>query len=201
MTDEDADSGDTNDAIEDDPLAGMYAQERSEGHEANVPEVGAVDEEPEVETGTFYVKHTEESATTLHEVETTQIFTLVENRDFERHEILEASLIAQPPMQVSYRINELVDRRMVPAEVSEEPPTSNAMRVAEEIDEGEALAIEREGDGEIHVLNVPPEAVADTAEELVDDEMTYKNAARYGVERVEIRTDDEEGVVSIRYLP
>jgi len=31
--------------------------------------------------------------------------------------------------------------------------------------------------------------------------MPYKNAARYGVERVEIRADEDEGVVAVRYLP
>lgn len=201
MTDDGEETDEANDAIADDPLAGMYAQETDESHEANVPEVGAATEEPETETGTFYVKHVEESAVTLHEIETTQVFTLVESRDFERHEIIEASLIAQPPMQVSYLIDELTDRRKIHVEYSTEPPTKNAMRVAEELDEGDAIAIEREGEGEIHVLTVPPEAVEQTVEELPEDEMTYKNAARYDVGRVEIRSDEEEGIVSIRYLP
>lgn len=201
MTNDGADSDETDDAIDDDPLAGMYAQEGSESHEANVPEVGAGNEEPETTTGTFYVKHVEDAAVTLHEVETTQVVTLIENRDFERHEIVEASLIAQPPMQVSYRIGELADRWKIPVERSPEPPTANASNVAGELDEGDAIAIEREGEGEIHILRVPPEGVEDTAEELLEDEMTFKNAARYGVDRVEIRTDEDEGIVTIRYLP
>jgi hypothetical protein len=200
MTD-DEDTDEAADPIADDPLAGMYAQEKSESHEANVPEVGAADEEPETETGTFYVKHVEESAVTLHEVETTQIFTLVESPGFEVHEIVEASLIAQPPMQVSYRINEIESRRKIPVETSSEPPTTKASKVAGELDEGDAIAIEREGEGEIHILNVPADHVEQAAEDLLEDEMTYKNAARYGVERVEIRTDAEDGVVTIRYLP
>jgi len=199
MTDDESDEG--NDAIDDDPIAGMYAQEGSDTHEANVPEVGAGDEEPETETGTFYVKHVEEAAVTLHEVETTQIFTLVENPDLERHEILEASLVAQPPMQVSYRIEELESRRKIPVEASEEPPTSNAIKVAGELDEGDAIPIEREGDGEIHIIRVPPKHVNEAAEDVLEDEMTYKNAARYDVECVEVRSDEDEGVVSIRYLP
>jgi len=69
------------------------------------------------------------------------------------------------------------------------------------MDEGQAAAIDREGEGEIHILRVEPEHTEHTAEEVHDDEMTYKNAARYGIERVEIRTDEAEGIVSIRYLP
>jgi hypothetical protein len=201
MTGDGEDSDESNEAIDDDPLAGMYAQEGSESHEANVPEVGAADEEPETTTGTFYVKHVEESAVTLHEVETKQIVTLVENPDFEVHEIIEASLVAQPPMQVSYRIGDMAERWTIPVETSPEPPTTRASKVAGELDQGDAIAIEREGEGEIHILNVPVDHVEQTAEELLEDEMTYKNAARYGVERVEIRTDEDEGVVTIRYLP
>jgi hypothetical protein len=159
------------------------------------------DDEPETSAGTFYVKYAQESAVTLHEVNTAQICTLIENPGFETHDIVEATLVAQPPMQVSYLVEELEDHYSIPIERSPEPPTQQVRGVAGDIDEGEAVAIEREGEGEIHILRVPPEQTAGTAEELDEDEMTYKNAARYGATRVEIRTDEAEGVVSIRYLP
>lgn len=159
-------------------------------------------EEPETSAGTFYVKYAQESAATLHEVNTAQICTLVDHPGLETHDIIEATLVAQPPMQVSYVIQDLQDHYTIPIETSSEPPTQQVMEIASEMDVDEAVAIEREGKGEIHILRVNPEYTSHTAEELYDDEMTYKNAARYEtVERVEIRTDEDEGVVSIRYLP
>jgi len=157
--------------------------------------------DPETATGTFYVKHAEDSSVTLHEVESGQIFTLVENPGFERHDIVEASLVAQPPMEVSYLTDEVVDHYSVPVETSRERPTSHVQELATELETGESVAIAREGEGEIHILRVDPDDVEHTAEELHEDELPYKNAARYGVGRVEIRTDGEAGIVSVRYLP
>ena len=159
------------------------------------------DDEPETSAGTFYVKYAQESAVTLHEVNTAQICTLIENPGFENHDIIEATLVAQPPMQVSYLVQDLEAHYSIPIERSPEPPTQQVRGVAGDIEIGEAVAIEREGEGEIHILRVDPEDTERTAEELDEDEMTYKNAARYGAEHVEVRTDEDEGVVSIRYLP
>ncbi len=176
--------------------------------QSNEPELKAPKIEPaggelEEVTGTFYVKHAEEKSVTLHEVDTAQICTLIENPGFERHEIVEATLKAQPPMGVSYLVEELESQYLIPVEQSQESLTKHVRDIAlGELEVGDAIAIEREGKGEIHILRVHPGQTQSTAEELVDDEMTYKNAARYDhVERVEIRTDDDEGIVSIRYLP
>jgi len=188
--DEAEESDESTDEEESGPPAGFDA-----------PLLGGDDDQPETSAGTFYVKHTEDTAVTLHEVNTAQIFTLVENPDLEKHQIIEATLIAQPPMEVSYVIDELESQRSIPIETSPEPPTRQVMNAAAEMEAGQAVAIEREGDGEIHILSVEPEHTAHTAEEVHEDEMTYKNAARYGIERVEIRTDEQDGVVSIRYLP
>lgn len=214
---------------QDDPVAGMYGEPGSsekpiepgsagsgEGEEPtadpsgesdssgvfDAPLMGGGDDgEPELNSGTFYVKYAQDSAVTLHEVNTAQICTLIENPGFETHDIIEATLVAQPPMEVSYLLKDLESHRSIPVETSPESPTTQVMEIAAEMDRGEAVAIEREGEGEIHILTVDPEETSRTADELYDDEMTYKNAARYEVERVEIRTDESEGVVSIRYLP
>lgn len=156
---------------------------------------------PESAAGTFYVKYANETAVTLHDINSSQIFTLIENPGLEPRDIVEATLVAQPPMEVSYLIDELEAHYTIPVEVSEEPPTEHVREIALQLDAMEAVAVEREGEGEIHVLRVEPEDVEQTAEELPEDEMTYKNAARYGVDRVEIRTDEDDGFVSIRYLP
>jgi len=157
--------------------------------------------EPDTASGTFYVKYAKESAVTLHEVNSGQIFTLIKNPGVEAHDIIEASLVAQPPMEVSYLVDELEDQYSIPVETSPEPPTSHVHDIALDLAFGESLAIDREGEGEIHILRIEPDDVGRVAEELHSDETTYKNAARYAVGRVEIRTDDEDGIVSIRYLP
>jgi len=203
-----ADSGSNGVAGEDD-LTSMYGQPSSGGDggdtdgtsaQLDAP-VGESTSDPETATGTFYVKYATEVSVTLHEVDTGQIFTLIENPGVEDHDILEATLEAQPPMEVSYLVDELESTYSVPVETSPEPPTRQVREVATEMEEMEAAAIDREGEGEIHVLRVDPGAVEQTAEELHEDEMTYKNAARYdAVTRVEVRTD-ERGIVSVRYLP
>jgi len=156
---------------------------------------------PEPESGVFYVKYAEDAAATLHEVDSSQIYTVLQHPEFERHEIVEATLIAVPPMEVSYTIDELHSRRTVPVETSPERPTKQARDIAADMEEGQAAAIDREGEGEIHILRINPDWTERTVDELFEDETTYKNAARYGIDRVEIRADEEEGVVAVRYLP
>lgn len=157
--------------------------------------------EPETASGTYYVKYATDSSITLHDVDTAQIFTVIENPGVESNDIIEADLMAQPPMEVSYLVTELHERKTIPVTRSDEPPTQQILEAGERMDVGQAVAIDREGTGEIHVLRVEPNRIEDIPEELEADEMTYKNAARYGVNRVEIRTATEPAIVSIRYLP
>jgi hypothetical protein len=158
-------------------------------------------EEPETRSGVYYVKYAEDRAVTLHNIETTEICTLAENPGLEAHEIIEATLIAQPPMEVSYLIKDLEDHYTIDVETSPEPPTAQVMDIADQMDEDEVIAIEREGNGEIHILKIAPDDVERIAHSLDDDEKPYKNAVDVGVDRVEVRSEAEEGIVSIRYLP
>lgn len=200
-TDEESSDGsqETTEADQDDSGGGQPASEPN----LSAPKVEPGGGELEEITGTFYVKHAEEVSVTLHEVDTAQICTLVENPGFERHEIVEATLKEQPPMGVSYLIEELDSQYSIPVERSSESLTTHVRGIgSEELEVGDAIAIEREGKGEIHILRVEPDQASDTVEELLDDEMTYKNAARNSeVSRVEIRADEDVGVVSIRYMP
>ncbi len=163
--------------------------------------VSAGSGEPERSTGTFYVKHVEDQSVTLHEIHTSQVYVAIENPDLERRQIIEATLVAQPPMNVSFLFSEIVSKRTIPVEVSDLEVTSNVREIGGEMGVGEAIAIEREGEGEIHILTVESGQAGERAEEISDDETTYKNAGRYEVDRVEIRTDEDDGIVSIRYLP
>ena len=200
-TPEDASDSDADDSSGDEDGAGDDAGDEPLSPRFDAPLLGDDDGGPETATGTFYVKAAEDVAVILHEVDSTQIFTLIENPGFEVHDIVEASLVAQPPMEVSYLIDELEAHYTIPIETSPEPPTQRNREIGSELDPMEAVAVEREGEGEIHLLRTEDDAVERTADELHDDEMTYKNAARLGVNRVEIRTDEDEGLVSIRYLP
>lgn len=200
----------------DDPIAGMYDDSDSNPSPVRPGEAKSDDddegtgltgpmaeepEEPETRSGTYYVKYAEDSAITLHNVETAEICTLIENPGIETHDIIEATLIAQPPMEVSYLIKDLREHYSIDIEQSPEPPTRQILEIAGEMDENEVIPIEREGEGEIHILKIASEKVEQTAEEMDDEENAYKNAAENGVDRVEIRTDEQAGVVSIRYLP
>jgi len=208
MTDDDP-PGESADAGETDPddVIGMYGSpgpdDEGEGDGIDFP--GPLgdddDEEMETETGRFYVKHTEDVAVTLHEIDTQQIFTLVENPDLAAHQILDATIQENPPLGVSYVVDEIHEVRTIPVEYSDEVPTSQVQTLVTDMEYDQAAAIEREGEGEIHVIHVEPDQTEAAAAGLDEDETTYKNAARYGVDRVEIRTDEDEGIVSIRYLP
>jgi hypothetical protein len=171
------------------------------GANLDAPLLGGDEEEMEEITGRFYVKHTEDVAVTLHEIDSEQIVTLIENPDLETHQIIDATLAENPPLGVSYIVEEIHSQETIPVEDSEEPPTRQVERIASDMEINQAVAIEREGEGEIHVLRVEPDNVTETAEGIEEDETTYKNAARYGIDRVEVRTDDADGIVSIRYLP
>lgn len=156
--------------------------------------------DPERVTGTFYVKFAADESVTLHEIETARVLTLAENPGFAVHDIVEASLVAQQPMGVSYLVDELQDRYAVPVTESPEPPTRQIRVAAEDLEPTAATVVEREGRGEIHALRVPPDEIEATVSDLREDETVYKTVARADLERVEIRTDDS-GLVSVRYLP
>ena len=152
-----------------------------------------------MKSGTFLVTTAEEAAATLRDVHDQQVITLAENPGVEAGEVLEATVEPEPPLEVAYRIAAIESRRTVPVERSEMTPTTLEQDLAAEQDVGDITRREREGDGEIHVLTVPPERTDRTAAGVVDDEATLERAARLDVERVEVRADD--GVVSVRYLP
>lgn len=207
-------AGDNGDVRENDPIAGMYDDTDSDEPVVPTDPTGGDDEEgglsgplaeepeePETKYGTYYVKYAEDGAVTLHNVETAEIVTLSENPGFVDHEIVEVTLIAQPPMEVSYLVKELHDQWKVDVEISSLSPTTQTLKIADEMDEDEVIAFEREGDGEVHVLKIEPDRVEPTVDVLDEDEQPYKNAARNDVDHVEIRSDEDAGVIAIRYLP
>ncbi|ADJ14313.1 DUF5812 family protein [Halalkalicoccus jeotgali] len=149
--------------------------------------------------GTFLVTHADADSAVLRDVETGQVHTLSGNPDLAEGEAIAGELAPEPPVEATWELREIDERRSLSVEESEEPPTSQEREIAAGQGVGEVTRTERAGIGEIHVLTVPPERTEEAVAEIRADEETLARAARYGVERVEIRA--EAGIVSVRYLP
>lgn len=150
-------------------------------------------------SGTFLVTHADEASAVLQDVETGQVHTLSDNPDLDGGEAIEATIAPEPPVEATWELREIEGRRSLSVERSEEPPTSQERDIGTAQGVGEITRKQRAGIGEIHVLTVPPERTDSAAAEVEADEETLARAARFGVNRVEIRS--EEGIVSVRYLP
>ncbi|WP_435155371.1 DUF5812 family protein [Haladaptatus sp. DFWS20] len=150
-------------------------------------------------TSTFLVTHAEEESAVLKDVHDGQVHTLSANPGVESNDAIDATVAPEPPMEMTWDVVEIDDKRPLTVHKSEEPPTVQERDIAEGQDVGDLERTERAGIGEIHVLSVPPEETEDAVDDVLDDEGTLARAARLGMNRVEIRS--EEGVVSVRYLP
>lgn len=149
--------------------------------------------------GTFLVTEVDEESAVIRDVADGQVHTLAENPGLDEDKILEATLTPEPPMEVAWVVKEVVETRSIPIERSPEPPTKQAQDIAADQPVGEMTRRERAGEGELHILTVPEHQTDQAATEVTEDETTLTQAARMGVDRVEVRAAD--GVVSVRYLP
>lgn len=150
-------------------------------------------------TGTFVVTHVDAESAVLTDVADAHVHTLSAHPDLSSGEVLEATIRAEPPMEVTWEVIAVHDRRTIPVERSSERPTKLARDLAGDQPVGEVTRREREGEGEIHVLTVPDDGTDQTVQDVLEDDETLRRAARLGVDRVEVRAD--AGVVSVRYLP
>ena len=150
-------------------------------------------------TGRFLVTHADGDAAVLKDVDRGQVHTLADDPGVEAGEVLEGTVVPEPPLEVTYRLEEVDSRRSLTVEESPEPPTVHEREIADEQPPGEVTRVERAGTGELHVLTVPEGQTERAVADVLDDEATLVRAARLGVGRVEVRSD--AGVVSVRYLP
>jgi hypothetical protein len=149
---------------------------------------------------TYLVTHAGEDSAVLKAVEDGQVHTLSEAPDVEVGDVVRGTLAPEPPMEVTWRPVSIEERRRVTVERTAEPPTRQAREIAADAETGEVTVRERAGNGEIHVLRVPPDRTEGAASDVIEDEATLVRAARMDeVSRVEVRSAD--GVVSVRYLP
>ncbi|EMA52202.1 MULTISPECIES: DUF5812 family protein [Halococcus] len=156
--------------------------------------------------GTFLVTHADDDSAVLKDTADGQVHTLATNPDpggdeLVAGEAIEATIAPEPPMEVAWELREIDDRRSLTVERSPEPPTTQEREIGADQEAGDLTRRDRAGVGEIHVLTVPPERTEAAVEDVVDDEATLVRAADLGVVRVEVRSDDEDGVVSVRYMP
>jgi hypothetical protein len=149
--------------------------------------------------GTFYVTEADPETAVLRDVRDGQIHTLDENPDLTAGQVVEATVEAEPPMEVVWSVVDLERTYEIDVARYDEPPTQRARETAADQPVGEVTRHERAGTGEVHVLTVPDEDTEAAVTDVLDDEATVERAARIGVERVEVRA--EPGVVSVRYLP
>lgn len=140
----------------------------------------------------------EGGAAVLRDVETGQLHTLADHPGLVTEEIVEATLTAEPPMEVTWTA-EIEQRGEIPREIVDLEPTRRSIETADGLAAGDLERFERAGQGEVHVLAVPDGEEADAASDIVEDVATLERAARLGATRVEVRT--AEGLVSVRYLP
>lgn len=150
-------------------------------------------------TATFLVTSAEAESAILSDVRNGQVHTLSENPGVEQGDVLEATIAPEPPMDVTYTVVEVAERKEIPVRVSAESPTKQVREMAADLETGELETTERAGIGEVHVLAVDPNGVEAAVEDVEEDEQTVARAARIGIDRVEIRSGED--FVSVRYLP
>lgn len=149
---------------------------------------------------TFLITHADEGSAVLKDVHDGQVHALSNNPGVEAGDVVEGTVAPDPPLEVSWQLVEVAERRSLAVEESDEPPTAHERELAADQPPGELTRTERAGIGELHVISVPEEETEEAvADILADEEATLARAARLGVNRVEVRS--EPGVVSVRYLP
>ncbi|MGB9964749.1 DUF5812 family protein [Halobacterium sp. CBA1126] len=150
-------------------------------------------------TATFLVTSADDESAVLSDVTDAQVHTLSENPGLAEGDVLEATVAPDPPMNVTYSVVDVDERKQIPVEASDETPTPQSQEIAADLEAGELETVERAGVGEVHVLGVPADGVDQTVEDVLADEQTVARAARIGIERVEVRAGED--FVSVRYLP
>ncbi|NUB90878.1 hypothetical protein HTZ84_13445 [Haloterrigena sp. SYSU A558-1] len=153
------------------------------------------------QTSTFVVTHAESESAVIRDVETAQVHTLGSNPGLEIHDVLEATVAPEPPLEVTWQVIDVADRRSIELVDSDLAPTQHATELAADADVGDLIQEERAGTGEIHVFRVPEAEVESAAQDVLEDEETIARAARLEAVRVEVRRSADDGVLSVRYLP
>jgi hypothetical protein len=152
------------------------------------------------QTGTFVVTHAEDESAVVRDVETAQVHTLSSNPGLEVHDVLEATVAPEPPLEVAWEVVDVDERRSIELVDSDLEPTQHSKELAADAEVGELIQEERAGTGEIHIFRLESDVEA-AARDVLEDEETIARAARLEAVRVEVRHSATDGVLSVRYLP
>ena len=152
-------------------------------------------------TCTFVVTHAEGDSAVVRDVETAQVHTLSSNPGLETRDVVAATIAPDPPLEVTWNVVDVEQRRRVEIVDSDLEPTGQEKALAADAEVGDLIRQERAGTGEIHVLAVPSERIEEAAGDVIEDDETIARAARLEAVRVEVRRSIDDGVLSVRYLP
>lgn len=154
--------------------------------------------------GTYLVTHSDredeqgDTSTVLQDVETGQIHPIT-GQSFPAGEIIEATLVPEPPLEVTWTVDTIDRQYAIEITVLDEGPDDHARTIAADTTTGQLHREPLDGGGELHILPVPAEQRAAAIEDIRTDDETRARAARIGATRVEIRAGEE--FLSVRYLP
>jgi len=146
--------------------------------------------------GTFLVTAADEDSAVLRDVSGGQVHALGRNPDVAEGDVLDATIAPEPPLEVTWAVEEITARRSVAVERVDEPPSERAREAARDLDSGEIETLASEA-GETHVIAVPAHRIDDAAAEVAADDGTRERAAALGAERVSVRAGED--FVSVRY--
>jgi hypothetical protein len=148
--------------------------------------------------GTFVVVACDANSAIVHDVGDSEPYPLVENPDLERGWVLEATLVAEPPMELEWNaeIEAVREVDLVPSDLE---PSAQAREAAAGLEPGDSTRIEGGGSGEVHVVSIGDEGVEQAMGDVFFDTATLERAGRLGAGRVEVRAG--EGILSVGYLP
>lgn len=145
--------------------------------------------------GTFLVTEADDAAV-LRDVETGQVHALGSNPGVQRGTVLDATIAAEPPLDVTWAVETVHERRQVTVERASDRPVDGAFDAVAGHDPGDLVELDTD-DVACHALVVPVERTEDAAEDVATDEATLTRAARLGATTVVVRAAD--GVVTVRY--
>lgn len=146
-------------------------------------------------SGTFLVTNADGGSAVLSAVDDGQVHALSGNPGLDEGEVIEGTVAAEPPLEVTWTLVEVEVRYTPSIEASAEPPSERARALDADLAAGE-LAHEPTDGGELHVIKVG-EGAEGAIEEVASDAATRARAARLGATRVEVRGG--AGIVGVRY--
>jgi hypothetical protein len=145
---------------------------------------------------TFLVTAADADSAVLRDVADGQVHPLAANPGVETGDVLEATIAACPPLELTWTVESVADRRSLTVERVDDPPGETARETAAALAAGEMATVEA-ADGETHVIRVPDERTDEAAADVVADEATRERAASLGATRVTVRAAN--GVVSVSF--